>query len=335
MEVQEQVVEWALSETGHNILWLHGVAGSGKSTMITSVAEHFRGIYRLGAFLRFTRGASDPSSVISTIAFKLALFDSTIGSLILAETDHDKDIANASPSTQFKKLLLDPLTNAANAQQDPVIVILDALDECGTSATRKTLMQVLLHGIRRFPLNFRFLITSRREQDIDRVFKSHLSDSVTAVELDYTSDLSRRDVQSYLTHEIHSIIEDEDIPHDGSFERQLSTIGDTAAGLFVFASTIIKLVSEHDSPLEKLAELASDVRSLSGLDQLYSAVLINSGISWHDGTSKTRFQRVVGLILLSRTPLTEDTINAILGPLVGKCRTTLSRLRSVIDYRPG
>lgn len=324
-----------LSTSSPNIIWLHGVAGSGKSTVIASVAENFRGIYRLGAFLKFARGASDPSSVISTIAFKLALFDSTIGNLILAETDRDKDIANASLATQFEKLLLDPLTTAANSQQGPVVIVLDALDECGTSATRRTFMQVLLGGIRKLPLNFKFLITSRHGQDIDRAFKSHLSGLVTILELDYTSHLSRRDVQSYLTHEIQHIIEDEDIPGDGLVERQLSIIGDTAAGLFVFASTIVKVISEHDSPLEKLAEMASNVRYLDGLNQLYSSVLINSGISWHDSTSKTRFQRVVGLILLSKIPLTENTIDAILGSSVGKCRATLSRLRSVIDYKPG
>lgn len=81
--------------------------------------------------------------------------------------------------------------------------------------------------------------------------------------------------------------------------------------------------------------MASGVRSLSGLNQLYFTVLVNSGIAWHDSTSKTRFQRVVGLILLSKTLLKEDTIDAILGPSVSKCRAILNRLRSVIDYKPG
>lgn len=136
-------------------------------------------------------------------------------------------------------------------------------------------------------------------------------------------------------HEIRTIVGDEDVPQDGSIEKQLTIIGETAAGLFVYASTFVKLVSEHDSPLEKLAEMASNVRSLNGLEQLYSTVLCNSGISWHDVTSKTRFQRVISLILISKVPLTEGTIDAILGLSVGKCREMLSRLRSVIDYRAG
>lgn len=335
VEIQEQILEWALCSMGQNILWLHGVAGSGKSTVIASVAEHLRGIYHLGAFLRFTRGASDPSSVISTIAFKLALFDSTIGSLIISETDRDKDIVNASLSTQLEKLLVEPLSSAADAQQGPVVVILDALDECGTPATRRTLIQALLHRLGRLPSNLKFIITSRREQDINRVFNALQSDSLTVHELDYTSQLSRRDVQSFLTQEIRSIVENEDVPQDGSLEKQLLIIGEAAAGLFVFASTVVKLVLDHDSPLEKLAEIASNVRSLSGLDQLYSTVLRNSGISWYDVTSKTRFQRVIGLILSSKVLLNEKTIDAFLDPSIGNCRITLSRLRSVIDYRPG
>lgn len=200
VEMQEQIIEWVLSVSSQNILWLHGVAGSGKSTVIASVAEHFRGTYRLGAFLKFKRGASDPSSVISTLAFKLAVFDSTIGPLVLAETDRDRDVTNASLVTQFEKLLVEPLSAAADTQHGPVVIFLDALDECGSSAARRSLMKVLLDGIRRLPLNFKFIITSRREQDIDRAFNALQSDSVTIFELDYTSDLSRRDVQSRNTH---------------------------------------------------------------------------------------------------------------------------------------
>ncbi|KAJ7853413.1 hypothetical protein B0H13DRAFT_1642920, partial [Mycena leptocephala] len=38
-----------------NILWLQGVAGAGKSTISTSVSEHFRELKCLGAFLFFSR----------------------------------------------------------------------------------------------------------------------------------------------------------------------------------------------------------------------------------------------------------------------------------------
>jgi len=35
---------------GTNVLWLHGLAGSGKSTLSTTVAEYFCELGQLGAF---------------------------------------------------------------------------------------------------------------------------------------------------------------------------------------------------------------------------------------------------------------------------------------------
>lgn len=335
VDIQEQIIEWILSASSQKIFWLHGVAGSGKSTISASVAEHFRGIYRLGAYLSFKRGKSDPSFVISTIAFKLALFDSTYGSLILAETERNKDITTASLTTQSEKLLVEPLSAAADAQRGPVVIILDALDECGTLATRKSLLDVLKRVVPRLPSCFRFLITSRRERDIDIAFSSQ-SELVYPFELDYTSDISRMDVERYMDAEIRRILEnEEDVPEEKELRKYMSFLWDCAAGLFIWASTIVKLISESDSPFEKLVEMASNPSSIRSLNQLYATVLRHSGISWHDHTSKTRFSRIVGLILLIKMPLTESTIDAILSPSIGKCRVTLSRLRSVIDYRPG
>ncbi|EJD04719.1 uncharacterized protein FOMMEDRAFT_68526, partial [Fomitiporia mediterranea MF3/22] len=57
-EIMRQVVEWVLSDSDKNVFWLHGVAGSGKSTVSTTIAEYFRGISRLGAHLFFERGKS-------------------------------------------------------------------------------------------------------------------------------------------------------------------------------------------------------------------------------------------------------------------------------------
>ena len=94
--------------TSNNIIWLHGPPGCGKSTISLTLAEHFNNTLRLGAYLHFRDGSSSPSSVIATIAFKLACFDSTLGKII---SDHvGRHHGELSIETQFKEYLLDPLT---------------------------------------------------------------------------------------------------------------------------------------------------------------------------------------------------------------------------------
>lgn len=336
--VQSEIVDVMSADSGQNVLWLHGVAGCGKSTVSTTIAEYFRSISRLGAFLFFERGKSEPNKVIRTLAYKLASFDSSIAKLVIAAFEKDNDISNAPVATQFEKLIAEPLTTAASAMHGPVIIILDALDECGTPESRKELMRIFRQRLPKLPSNFRFLFTSRPENDFVKLFSSR-SDIVRTVELDYNSEGSRVDVQSYLHHEMERIFRspDSDVipPPDWSWDANMLILVETAAGLFIWASTVVKLVSSSSDPFYTLEELIAQSRLPSGsaLDTLYATVLNNSGIFNSDDRSKERFANIIGLILLSKAPLSIDTIDGILGyKPESSSRLILSRLKSVINY---
>lgn len=193
--IRTEITEIMAAESDQNVLWLHGVAGSGKSTVSTTIAEHFRSISRLGAFMFFERGRSESSAVIRTLAYKLASFDSSIAEHVIAAFEKDNDVAQASAATQFKRLIMEPLTDAASAIQGPVFVVLDSLDECGTPESRRELTRLLSQELTRLPSNFRFLITSRPENDIVQVLPSSPK-LIYQIEPDYTSDDSRKDVLS-------------------------------------------------------------------------------------------------------------------------------------------
>ena len=188
-----------MSETGPNMVWLHGVAGSGKSTIATSIEDYFRDIFQLGAFLKFERGKSNPSSVIREIAFNLSLFDASIGSSILEHVEKDKKVASALLSRQFEELLLHPLDGIAkpgserSMNQEMVIIVIDGLDECGSPHDRKDLMRLFSNEFTKLPSFIRFFITSCLEPGIINAL-THQSDSVHEVVLDYTSDTSQHDV---------------------------------------------------------------------------------------------------------------------------------------------
>ena len=66
------------TETMRNVLWLHGMAGSGKSTVANTIAQRFGRLRRRGAYLFFERSTGDPTVVIRTLAHQLAQFDSTL-----------------------------------------------------------------------------------------------------------------------------------------------------------------------------------------------------------------------------------------------------------------
>lgn len=281
-EVLNQIMDWFLSGTTQNMFWLHGVAGSGKSTVNATVAERCRDMSCLGAFLFFKRGQTQDESIVPTIAYRLASFDPIIAKHVTTAVEQNNGISEASVESQFERLILQLLTAASSEIQAPILIILDALDEYGTPGTRRRLLHVIRREVPNLPSNFRFLVTSHREPDIEKAFSIQVGarEDIKTMELDYTSDVSRRDVRSYLEHEIRKVLEGEEcVITDELLENIITRLSEAAAGLFIWAATIIKLVSEHDSPLRKLNELASDTHTLAGVNQLYASILRNSIIS--------------------------------------------------------
>jgi len=114
--------------------------GSGKSTISTTLANKFRDDRCLGAFLFFSRDVkerSDPAVVVRTLAFQLGSFSASMRAAISQALTRNLGIVRAPIRLQFRKLVVEPLlTLFAVRRHTPIVVILDALDECGNPTER-------------------------------------------------------------------------------------------------------------------------------------------------------------------------------------------------------
>ena len=99
-EIRQGIIKWVLSGTAQTVFWFYGIAGLGKSTVSTTIASYFRQISRLGAFLFLVKAKSEPSLVIRSIVYQLALFDASIGERILSEIDQGHRDALVRTSVQ-------------------------------------------------------------------------------------------------------------------------------------------------------------------------------------------------------------------------------------------
>jgi hypothetical protein len=79
----EFIINWVNdSRTTQNVLWIHDLAGSGKSTIID---DHCRESGNLSTFIFFDRDIaerSNPRDVIRTMAYQLGVFHLDIGEII-------------------------------------------------------------------------------------------------------------------------------------------------------------------------------------------------------------------------------------------------------------
>src|SRR3984957_6539550 len=317
LDIIQAIVEWVtMSSEGNNVLWLHGLAGSGKSSIATTIAKHFRRLRRLAAFLPFDRKAlSDPFSVIKTLARRLGSFDSRIGSIISAAISNNAEFDTGSLAEQFE-LLLQPLSGLDSLQADgPIVVILDALDECGTPKSRVSLLKVLPGVFQKLPLCIRVFVTSRKEQDINLAFanKPH----ICAQELKITTSRNKDDVTSFLCHKFAEIRHAKhllSLASDWPGEKIINTLGSHSGGLFQWCSTAIKLIEKAHDPESKVEQLvkAEPGTAEVALYALYAAVFEDAG-PWEEENFRNDFQAVIGTILVACQALTLETLDQLLG----------------------
>ncbi|KZP08039.1 hypothetical protein FIBSPDRAFT_1052611 [Athelia psychrophila] len=337
---QKEIIEWLMTPSDQNILWLHGAAGLGKSTLATTIAEYFKGLQRRGAFHFFDRNSpieSSPSRVICTLAYQLAEHDEVVRSGVAAAIERDPQIATAPLITQFKSLLCEPLSAASTRISGPIVIVIDALDECGDANSRQPLLDLSSSpDFAELPAQFRFIITSRPEHDIKEAL--HACEHVKTT--DY-SKASNRDMMLYIKHEIDKICakrhHTENLPADWPGEKEIRRLVQHADGFFIWAATAMKLLFTVEAPVKWLANFLLHDRQVITLHDLYKTALL-SVIEWKTGETTDIYRRILGIIIISQVPLTDIVITDLLG--LGQdsgsaCQTTLRRLGCIIQWSEG
>ena len=113
--ILNHIYTWVDSRDDKAVLWLHGIAGSGKTSIATSVAAKFADENRLAGSFFFSRdpahnaGRRSAFGVIATIAYQNALSNSAVWNRVEKALHRDRAIFAASPIIQLQQLVIDPI----------------------------------------------------------------------------------------------------------------------------------------------------------------------------------------------------------------------------------
>ncbi|KZP10334.1 WD40 repeat-like protein [Athelia psychrophila] len=321
------------------IIWLSGMAGSGKSTISTTLAKRLHDRGQRGAFLFFNRDApahSGPEGVIRTIAYQLSLSNAVLRDAICNAIEKEPQIATMTLDVQFKALLLEPLLACSSMMTGPMVIILDAFDECGDAASRRALVYLLTTKLPLLPHHFRFFITGRPERDLQDEFSS--LPEIKSVTLSAAEWSSSGDVFHYVQHEFNMLYQKRVASDELSFgwpgthrtEQLASRCGDS----FIQAATAIRYLRAADDLDESLDLLLS--QQDSSLGDLY-AITLRSASQWVPNAVSTETCRsILGMVVLTRIPLTDGAMIDILGLEHPKsCRRILRRLGCLLRWSEG
>ncbi|KAI0329382.1 hypothetical protein GY45DRAFT_1337561 [Cubamyces sp. BRFM 1775] len=347
--------------SNRSILWIHALAGSGKSTIALTVADCWEKAELLGASFFCARDGnrSNVNCIFRTLAYQLALRFPAFRDQLTKVLEKDPDLYSSHPTRQLEKLIVAPLRAARADVQSPntfpthVAVVIDALDECtDNDAVSIILKSLALYIGQLAPL--KFLITSRPEENIARGFLlRNISENTQELALNKTpEDLRKRDISTFLRSRLAAIREDYFLDASWPTSQQLENLVDLSEHLFIFASLAARYIEDkvERDPQRRLASLldvgneAAENRGPSAspfqiLDSLYIQVLRNvvpnNATPDHAGGTpeavlKARLKLILGTIVLAEQRLSPSTLDALLGLQAGTVRRVLPVLSSIL-----
>ncbi|KAF9500658.1 hypothetical protein BDN71DRAFT_1033728 [Pleurotus eryngii] len=344
VNVVKHILGWINSREASPVFWLHGAAGTGKSTVAQSIAEICAEDNVLAGHFFFSRDKQNRVSTdgfFSTLARQMCSFE-PLACLVPHVVDAMGKCTSPSGMRNlelFSCLFVQPFIQLKRDVPNlhfPMVVVIDALDECQDATDAAEVLQLLLDLDNRIgnpsPPILKIFITSRPEPHIGKVFGSNKEFPPKFTDYPLCTDFDS--VKLYLTQgfaAIHAdpdrseLFYDEQIwPKPDVFEELLSK----AAGLFIYASTILKFVADEDQDPTQQLELvmASDSpRSVmySELDTLYTQIIYQVR-DWE------RVYTILGTIILAIQPLSTKQLELLLGLDKGHARLSLRRLHSVL-----
>ncbi|TFK62568.1 hypothetical protein BDN72DRAFT_931990, partial [Pluteus cervinus] len=164
------IQDWAHS-TVEPVFWLHGPAGTGKSTVAATVASQLERDGRLAAFYtcrRDQKTLGNPLQLLRNICYRLAMVHRPFGQQIATVIENDPHFGSGGDtiSSLFQKLFIKPLDMLTTEPSlVPLVIVIDALDECGEKLDRVGLVECLLELSRKCGW-IKVFITSRSNPEI-------------------------------------------------------------------------------------------------------------------------------------------------------------------------
>jgi hypothetical protein len=341
-DILERIDAWATDLDAPNILWLKGHPGVWKSAISASVVEQLAVAKRLGSrffFQRQTAASMTTSALWRTVAYDLARQYPTIRKHLLAALKEDETMpAIVDAEKLFRRLIEQPILASEEIplQRLPVVVI-DALDECGGlggqhSEVREDLMRTI-GSWSRLPGRFKLVVTSRNENDIAEVFSGTGHHPIEISAGQTVEEQSSEDIRMFIASQLQRRVVNryrDDLSPNWPGPRIVRDLADKAAGLFIWAQTVVKFISLGE-PQQRL-NLVLEGSGTGDMNTLYSQIL-NIAFGQASKEEIETFRRVLGTVILAKVPLSFLSLRLLLSLEAPTVRHICNGLQSILESR--
>ncbi len=331
-----QIITWATNQSDQdesNTYWIYGLPGIGKTCLAHSICERLHDQKHLaGAFFCQRDGPdlSEPKNILPTLIYKLARIFPPFRRIVV---EHLRNDPHLSPESMKYSLFLDFIDSLPRRPSQPLVFVIDALDECGDGTTRPALLRALTEATARASW-LRIIITGRPEDDIQCFFNAAVRSSYVSFDL-ATDQAATADLRTFARNQLDLVARkwclETPWPEETIFDRVIFR----ANGLFIFIKTVVLALESCADPTETLEATLEDSAGtgLKSLYGLYSSILKARIVHW-----KAEFRQTIGVLLTTAQyrPLCEDTIAELAGVRPNLVRKWVNDLSSLLyrDEKP-
>lgn len=349
--IRGEIARWLADVHGETIFWLHGPAGTGKSTICRSIAHQLATngeaevSVRLGASFFFKAPSSKQffPTIASSLLRSIPQFEGHLyNSLENCGWVSKAEVEGKDRTHQFEKLILDPLTKLPTMGLGRYlwVIAIDGLDECEKEHIPNICTQLSrLQGVAAGRL--RVFLTSRSTSMIHDVFEDLKAKHVVrSLSLLSFPNETRIDIQKILNTRFAEIKKKRRTPNDwpnGNDLERLLTLATTPSPLFIYAETVCRFVHNafaSTNPVDRLQIWLEQAKNATQLDDqfnnMYERVLDQAFSNLYQD-EKEKLATILRSIALLVMPLPATALATLLNMCPFDVQNLLPNLHAVLD----
>lgn len=223
--VFKEVENWLRSESGDRMFWISGPPGIGKSAISVKLIQSCPNIAAFHLCIRGHSEKSSPKRLICTLAYQLSTQLPEYRERLLS-LDIPRELERCNDRALFDVLVVQPLTHDVIVPSQPIVILIDALDEASVNG-RNSIASFIAAEFTRLPGWLRFIVTSRPMPELQstlQAFSPRLLGSKDARNIN--------DLRQYICTRLASMEVDE------AFALAVEKILSNADGIFLYAKFV-------------------------------------------------------------------------------------------------
>lgn len=235
-------------ENEPKVFILQGKPGTGKSTFVANLYPYKEicGVH----FCKYNNSdRKNGKKIIMSLAYHLATQVPEYAEILVGLQDLGS-LKQKNVIRLFEYLFIEPLAKIERAKEDPIVLVIDALDEAGDE--KNELLQVITSSFAQTPSWLKLFVTTRPEKEIVRKFKKF---NPTIIDRHH---MNSEDIYEYLKTRLEK----------NKIEHAIEDIGklrDKCEGSFLYAVAIMDSIEKGEMSMKNIDDFPQ------GMDEKYES----------------------------------------------------------------